>query len=170
MINKIHKMSSHCVSSTQSSLFLIFLDCCSVHLYFYDFNDNLKSVFATVSLCNVNRRSNPVKRFLFVASFYLSWSRPTPHTRMLLIGCEWSKLRSSGSTRVSVRSWSTKSIPLPCETNKQEHTEALQLYSLVFRTASELMFSFSLEACGGKLLLWTVLLVQCCCVLNWCSL
>lgn len=52
-------------------------------------------------------------------SSYLSWSRPTPQTRMLLIGWEWSKLQSSGSTRVNMRSWSTKSIPLPCKVTKR---------------------------------------------------
>lgn len=29
-------------------------------------------------------------------------SRPTPHTRMLTMGCEWSTVRSMGSTRLSV--------------------------------------------------------------------
>lgn len=62
--------------------------------------------------------NNKKKGFItmFVMSTYLSWSRPTPHTRMLLIGWEWSRLRSSGSTRVNMRSWSTNSIPLPCKT------------------------------------------------------
>lgn len=50
----------------------------------------------------------------------LSWSRPTPQTRMLLIGWEWSRLRSSGSTRFNIRSWSTNSIPLPWTTNKHK--------------------------------------------------
>lgn len=61
---------------------------------------------------------------IFVMSSYLSWSRPTPQTRMLLIGWEWSKLRSSGSTRFNIRSWSTNSIPLPCETT---HNDTLKL-------------------------------------------
>ena len=67
----------------------------------------------------------PNTKFLFnafitmhVMFVYLSWSRPTPHTRMLLIGWEWSRLRSSGSTSVNMRSWSTNSIPLPCKTMK----------------------------------------------------
>lgn len=61
---------------------------------------------------------------------YLSWSRPTPQTRMLLIGWEWSKLRSSGSTRVNMRSWSTNSMPLPWN-NAHRETLNLQLKLII---------------------------------------
>lgn len=50
----------------------------------------------------------------------LPLSRPTPHTRILAIGWEWSTLRSMGSTRFNILFSSSKYMSFPWK-NKQTH-------------------------------------------------
>lgn len=46
-------------------------------------------------------------------------SRPTPHTRMLTMGCEWSTERSMGSTRLSMSFSSMRYMSLPWDRERE---------------------------------------------------
>lgn len=57
----------------------------------------------------------------------LPLSRPTPQTRMLAIGWEWSTLRSMGSTRFNILFSSTRYMSFPCAHTQKPHRNPSEL-------------------------------------------
>lgn len=57
-------------------------------------------------------------------------SRPTPHTLMLTMGCEWRTVRSMGSIRFSMSFSRIRYMSLPCNSRKGTVTEYVPLSKL----------------------------------------